>query len=45
MPLVFAWTHVKNIPLILGQVNFFAESDVCFFSAQKIFEIGTKQIG
>ncbi|OAD23339.1 hypothetical protein THIOM_000833 [Candidatus Thiomargarita nelsonii] len=30
--LAFAWTLAENVPLILGQVNFFLEFDVCFFS-------------
>jgi hypothetical protein len=38
-PLAFAWTQVEDIPLILGQVNFFMEFDVCFFRTQNIFEI------
>jgi hypothetical protein len=29
--LVFAWTQATNLPLILGQVNFFMEFDVCFY--------------
>ncbi|MHC5936508.1 hypothetical protein [Nostoc sp.] len=29
--LVFAWTQATNVPLILGQVNFFMEFDVCFY--------------
>lgn len=28
--LVFAWTRADNVPLLLGQVNFFEEFDVCF---------------
>lgn len=40
--LAFAWTRAKNIPLILGQVNFFLEFDVCFYRAQKIFEVKPK---
>jgi hypothetical protein len=28
--LIFAWTQATNVPLILGQVNFFMEFDVCF---------------
>lgn len=43
IPLVFAWTRAPNIPLILGQVNFFSEFDVCFFGARGVFEIGPKQ--
>ncbi|EDN69164.1 conserved hypothetical protein [Beggiatoa sp. PS] len=40
--LAFAWTRAENVPLILGQVNFFLEFDVCFFRAQKTFEIHPK---
>ena len=29
--LMFAWTQATNVPLILGQVNFFMEFDVCFY--------------
>lgn len=31
--LVFAWTQATTVPLILGQVNFFMEFDVCFLTA------------
>lgn len=37
--LVSAWTRAVEVPLILGQVNFFAAFDVCFFGAQRAFEI------
>ncbi len=37
--LAFAWTRAENVPLILGQVNFFMEFDVCFFRAHGLFEI------
>lgn len=30
--LVFAWAQSDNIPLILGQMNFFLEFDICFFA-------------
>jgi hypothetical protein len=40
--LAFAWTRAANVPLILGQVNFFLEFDVCFFRAQNSFEIKPK---
>ncbi len=40
--LVFAWTQSANVPLILGQVNFFMEFDVCFYRAQLQFEISPK---
>jgi hypothetical protein len=28
--LAFAWVEASNVPLILGQTNFFREFDVCF---------------
>jgi hypothetical protein len=37
--LVFAWTQATNVPLILGQVNFFMEFDVCFYRSQLEFAI------
>jgi hypothetical protein len=40
--LVFAWTEAVNVPLILGQVNFFMEFDVCFSRSQLQFEVSPK---
>ncbi|MBD2105971.1 hypothetical protein [Nodosilinea sp. FACHB-13] len=40
--LVFAWTQATNVPLILGQVNFFIEFDVCFYRSQLEFAIRPK---
>src|SRR3990172_481048 len=40
--LAFAWTQAESIPLILGQVNFFMEFDVCFFRSRSAFEVGLK---
>ena len=37
--LAFAWTRANGVPLVLGQVNFFLEFDVCFFRSQKVFEV------
>lgn len=37
--LVFAWSKNDNLPLILGQMNFFMEFDVCFYRSQFEFEI------
>ncbi len=37
--LAFAWTRNNDLPVILGQVNFFMEYDVCFFRSQMAFEI------
>ena len=41
--LVFAWTKAENAPLILGQMNFFAEFDVCFFRSHLMFEVQPKE--
>ncbi|WP_224091599.1 hypothetical protein [Nostoc sp. MS1] len=40
--LVFAWVRSPNIPLILGQTNFFLEFDVCFYRFQFEFEVKPK---
>jgi hypothetical protein len=40
--LVFAWTQLPDVPMILGQVNFFMEFDVCFFRSQAAFEVNPK---
>ncbi len=37
--LAFAWTQATNLPLILGQVNFFMEFDICFYRSQQVFDI------
>ena len=37
--LAFAWTRAEHVPLILGQVNFFAQFDVCFFRSRALFEV------
>ncbi len=37
--LAFAWTRSKNVPLILGHMNFFVEFDVCFYRADLAFEL------
>lgn len=42
--LAFAWTQAPNVPLILGQANFFFEFDVCFFRALAEFEVRPKQV-
>lgn len=41
--LAFAWTQATNVPLLLGQVNFFMEFDVCFFRSQSLFEVKPKE--
>ncbi|QLE57148.1 hypothetical protein [Nostoc sp. TCL26-01] len=40
--LVFAWVRNSNVPLILGQTNFFLEFDVCFYRSQFEFEVKPK---
>ena len=40
--LAFAWSQSNNVPLILGQVNFFMEFDICFYRSQLEFEITQK---
>ena len=40
--LAFAWTNTDSHPIILGQVNFFLEFDVCFFRARSVFEVKPK---
>ena len=37
--LAFAWAQAEELPLILGQVNFFMVFEVCFFRAQSLFEL------
>ncbi|MEL7071502.1 MAG: hypothetical protein AAGN15_23025 [Cyanobacteria bacterium J06581_3] len=40
--LAFAWTRNANVPVILGQTNFFMEFDVCFYRSKLEFEINLK---
>jgi hypothetical protein len=40
--LLFAWVQRPNIPLILGQTNFFLEFDVCFYRSKMEFEVKPK---
>jgi hypothetical protein len=37
--LAFAWAKQDSIPVILGQVNFFMEFDVCFFRSRSLLEV------
>jgi len=37
--LVFAWSRSDRTPLLLGQVNFFHQFDVCFHGARLQFEL------
>jgi len=40
--LAFAWTQMDETPVILGQINFFMEFDVCFFRSKLEFEVKPK---
>ena len=40
--LVFAWSRLDKIPVLLGRTNFFAEFDVCFYGSQLAFEVSPK---
>jgi hypothetical protein len=37
--LAFAWVKSNQVPLILGQTNFFMEFDICFYRSKLEFEI------
>ncbi len=43
--LVFAWSKSFNIPMILGQTNFFLEFDVCFYRSTSEFKVKPKSQG
>jgi hypothetical protein len=40
--LVFAWTRRDDVPLVLGQSNFFMEFDVHFYRSRLEFEISAR---
>ena len=40
--LAFAWARTDEVSVILGQVNFFLEFDVCFFRSRGLFEVRPK---
>ena len=40
--LAFAWSRSDDTPLILGQMNFFMEFDVCFYRSRLEFEVKPK---
>ena len=39
----FAWAKTDGVSLILGQVNFFLEFDICFYRTRSLFEVRPKQ--
>src|SRR5947209_4884058 len=40
--LAFAWAQTDAVSVLLGQVNFFLEFDVCFFRSLSAFEVRPK---
>ena len=40
--LAFAWAKQDYVPVILGQVNFFMEFDVCFFRSHQFLKSGPR---
>ncbi len=40
--LVFAWVKSDDMPVLLGQTNFFMEFNVYFYRTQQVFEIQPK---
>jgi hypothetical protein len=38
--LAFAWARQSDLPVLLGQMNFFVAFDVCFFRSRSSFEVG-----
>lgn len=42
--LAFAWTQARDVPVILGHMNFFAEFNVCFYRHELAFEIRPREM-
>lgn len=42
--LAFAWVKSDNVPLILGQTNFFMEFDICFYRSNLEFDVKPKSL-
>ena len=38
----FAWTESRDVPVILGHMNFFEEFNVCFYRHELAFEVCPK---
>ena len=39
MLLMFAWANSNEVPVLLGQTNFFVEFNACFYHSQNYFEV------
>lgn len=37
--LLFAWANSDEVPVLLGQTNFFMEFNVCFYRSRNVFEV------
>ncbi len=37
--LAFAWARADGMPVILGEINFFLEFDVCIYRSRSLFEV------
>ena len=44
VPLAFAWARTDSVPILLGQMNFFLEFDVCFHRSRASFEVRTRTL-
>lgn len=42
VPLVFAWSLTNTVPVLLGQVNFFFEFDICFYRSRSEFTVSPR---
>lgn len=40
--IAFAWARTDEVPILLGQVNFFMKFDVCFYRSRSMFVIRPK---
>ena len=40
--LAFAWAKTDQIPMILGQNNFFQAFNICFFRGQLVFDVSER---
>jgi hypothetical protein len=40
----FAWCQSENVPLVLGQTNFFIEFDICFFRSRMEFQVVRRSV-
>ena len=37
--LLFAWAETDSVPVLLGQLDFFREFNVCIYRSQNVFEV------